>query len=150
MNNTGDIIECFFDGACAPENPAGYMGIGVYINDAGNVQRHAEGYERNYKNSNNLAEYKAVNHLLRELSYKKGRVIVIKGDSRLVVNQLTGSWALRGGRYIEEARLAKELYKELRKNNVVSIKWIPREKNVLADDLSKKGIEIIQELEAAD
>lgn len=147
MSKPGDIIEAYFDGACAPENPAGYMGIGVYIKDGDSRIGLSEGFERNYRNSNNLAEYKAVNLLLRELAFKKNRIIIIRGDSKLVVNQLNGVWELRGGKYIEEARLARELYKDLRKINVVSIKWIPREQNTIADDYSKQGIEKAQELE---
>lgn len=138
--NSENFIEAYFDGSCMPYNPSGYMGAGVYIKEGANAIEIAEGWDKNYRNSNNVAEYKAVVLLLNELKYKKKKVIRIFGDSQLVINQLNCAWGIKGGRYVEDANLALQLLRELRKNNIVTLKWIPREQNAIADKLSKEGV----------
>jgi ribonuclease HI len=145
MNN-GNFIEAYFDGACMPFNPSGYMGAGIYIKEGGNAIEIAEGWDKNFRNSNNVAEYKAIILLLQELKYKKKMVIRIYGDSQLVINQLNSTWKIKHGRYVDEANLAMQLLRELRKNNIVTLKWIPREQNAIADKLSKEGVSKVYNL----
>jgi ribonuclease HI len=71
---------------------------------------------------------------------KSGDKIEIFGDSMLVVNQMNGSWQIKQGAYREYALKAKPLLSELKRNNHVSITWIPREQNEKADYQSMKAI----------
>jgi len=131
------IIEAYFDGACMPTNPSGAMGMGMYIRRGNNSQEWQEGRAPAYENSNNVAEYLAFIEILRLLKFETKCIIRIYGDSLLVVNQMNDKWEIRKGYYKENAILAKSLLKELRRNNVVTVTWIPRDSNALANDLAQ-------------
>lgn len=134
-----NLIEAFFDGACQPRNPTGHMGMGMYVTKGLDVIKWSDGKPEHYNNSNNVAEYLALIALLEYLQFEKHKVIIIKGDSQLVVKQLNEEWRIKEGRYVEYALLARELLRDLRKRNVVTLKWIPREQNVMADHMSNIG-----------
>jgi len=61
---------------------------------------------------------------------------MVLGDSMLVVKQLNGRWKLKGGIYYESAVEAIATWKEISTKNKF-VGWIPRELNVIADELSK-------------
>jgi len=142
MAERKEHIIAYFDGACAPYNPAGFMGMGMYIEHFMYGDKWFDGEAKNYSNSNNVAEYLAVIGILKRLENVKGEVIKIYGDSQLVVKQMTGEWKIKEGRYMEHALLAKALLKNLEKHNIVVIRWIPRYENVIADDLSNEGVKL--------
>lgn len=131
---------CFFDGACAPINPAGHMGIGAIIyNENGEVVFENSHYiEEAFENSNNVAEYIAFISVLEELIgiMKPNDQAEIFGDSQLVIAQMKGFWRIKEGRYVDYANEAKELLKSLKN---VDVWWIPRGENTIADELSNKG-----------
>lgn len=129
----------FFDGACAPINPNGHMGVGAAIFQADVVlHTHSEYIPESLDNSNNVSEYMAFLWLVEKLSeISNNNTLFIYGDSKLVVSQMTGKWKIKAGRYKEYALKAKAALFELCKNNTVWIEWIPREENWFADDLSK-------------
>ena len=111
--------------------------MGVYIKSNDKEFRKSDSRPKRHGNSNNVAEYLAVIMLLKLLKNKRGCIINIYGDSKMVVRQLNGTWRALNGYYIGYARQAKELYDELLKHNTIRISWIPREKNWEADKLSK-------------
>jgi ribonuclease HI len=131
---------CFFDGACAPANPYGHMGIGAIIYDEKNnvIFKNSHYVEASDENSNNVAEYLAFLSVIEELEgiLKVGDKAYIKGDSKLVCNQMNDKWRIKSGLYLEYALLAKTKLLELRKSNVIGVYWIPREINTIADELS--------------
>jgi ribonuclease HI/probable phosphoglycerate mutase len=89
--------------------------------------------------SNNVAEYSALKRLL-ELFIKKGKntsQIIVRGDSQLVIKQMWGTWAMNGGLYIKTALECRDLLKQF---PAISGEWVPREKNALADYLSKDAL----------
>lgn len=144
------MITGYFDGACEPVNPNGHMGIGSLIIDGDEViHKHSScikfGESGFTATSNNVAEYLAIINILEkliELNYNT-RSIQLWGDSQLVVQQMKGNWRIKKGAYVEYAKKAKEL---ISKFTQISVDWIPRENNQLADDLSKgvmidRGIE---------
>jgi ribonuclease HI len=130
-------IICFFDGACEPRNPGGNMGIGAIIFiDGKELSSYSQFIPANKENSNNVAEYLAFEWVLQEL-YKNDlekSVVKIYGDSKLVVNQMKGYWKIKVGYYVEHAIRCKQL---LRQFDKVKITWVPRERNMYADKLSK-------------
>lgn len=88
--------------------------------------------------TNNEAEYQALVTLLGKLRDLKVQNVLIRGDSKLVVNQLTKGWKVKAGNLKPFAKEAREL---LNNNPNWKLKWVPREENELADQLAQKGVE---------
>lgn len=132
------MIEIYFDGSCQ-DNPHGAIAYGYHINLNGTEIHSGFGGEPACKgNSNNVAEYKALLLALEECRDIKGKTILIKGDSKLVIMQMTGRWRIKDGMYRKDALLAREVVQRLASENLVEFKWIPREENVRADELSNE------------
>lgn len=134
------MLKCYFDGACEPVNPGGNMGLGGYVDeDEKNIFFFSEMIPKDKNNTNNIAEYKALLNLLHFLiDYKHtDKEIIIYGDSKLVINQMWGTWNMSKGLYIPFAIKCKKLLKQF--DNLKG-QWIPREENQRADDLSKDAL----------
>jgi ribonuclease HI len=134
-----EMLICYFDGACEPRNPGGNMGIGavVTVNDEEVLFEHSVYVPAKPSNSNNVAEYSGFIAILKWLKEngKQESYIHIKGDSKLVIEQMKGNWRMKAGRYMAYAHEAKSLLKEFKN---ITLQWIPREQNGIADELSKK------------
>ncbi|MCX8189241.1 MAG: ribonuclease HI family protein [Nitrososphaeria archaeon] len=135
------MIEVYVDGLCEPINPNGIAAYGfvIYMNG----KRVLEGYGVVGKGegmSNNVGEYAALCEAIKALVKLKltEEEILVKSDSKLLVNQMNGVWRCHNGYYIQKYNEAKDLIK-LFKN--ISFIWIPREENKQADSLSRKGYE---------
>ncbi len=127
----------YFDGACEPINPSGNMGFGyaIFDKDGNTVKKHSSFVKSEKTNTNNVAEYMALILALKYIIENRIKgMIYIRGDSMLVVNQMNGKWGIKSGHYVTYAYECKELIKQIGSFN---LKWIPREKNTIADDLSK-------------
>lgn len=144
-----DLIEGWFDGCCEPRNPGGHGSWGALLKKNGRVIWKSQGYcGFGPTISNNVAEYSGFIALLQEAQNQFGDLI-IRGDSKLVVCQIGGSWKIHGGLYVPFYWEAKALwkYQELfRKGCRLTIEWIPRDDNSECDVLSKgvlheRGIE---------
>lgn len=133
-------IEAYFDGCCEPKNPGGNMGFGAVIFcDGAKCLELSQWAKEDPKNSNNVAEYQSFGWVVKKILEfaKEGDEIKVFGDSKLVVNQMNGEWKIKEGLYSKYALKAKEIVKEIRSKCLLVIEWIPREKNGLADALSK-------------
>jgi ribonuclease HI len=87
--------------------------------------------------TNNMAEYEALVHALekaRELMIKR---IHIYTDSLLLANQMNGVYRIHNTCLQEYANKARVI---MRNFDDYSVKYIPREKNRLADKLAKNGV----------
>jgi len=130
------VIEVFIDGLAGPGNPGvGAYGFVIYQDK----NKLCEGYEcLGEYGSNNFAEYCGLVAALHWILDKglQDEEIVIKSDSMLLVNQMIGSWRVRGGFYVKKYMEARELVNHLPQIRFV---WISREKNTEADALSKKA-----------
>ena len=90
--------------------------------------------------SNNVAEYSGFCAVLDYLLCQKLRgVVIIRGDSKLVIQQMNGLWKVHGGHYVPFYHKAKHLLTVLRERNEGNVKmeWIPREENGECDEFSK-------------
>jgi ribonuclease HI len=124
----------YFDGA-SRGNP-GDAGAGAcLIGDDGNVTWELAEYLG--RKTNNEAEYTALIRLLAELKFRGIRYVEIRGDSKLVICQVKREWKINFPHLRELASRAWELMDGME----VELKWIPREKNKLADALSNKAID---------
>lgn len=138
------MIEVWFDGSCMPVNPGGVMGWGWHSTGPGWPRSGRGEVPASPGNTNNLAEYLALEAALLFLieAALTAAPIVIRGDSQLVIRQMFGGppkgrrWKIRAGVYAEKAREVKAL---LQKFTNVRGEWVPREKNTRADALSKGG-----------
>ena len=130
-------ITLFFDGSCEPQNPGGNMGFGIVIKSDAETIHTDNGFVPASKlNSNNVAEYSALVLGLKWLS-ENGHLksqVECRGDSMLVVNQMAGEWRAKGGLYITKFHEAKELATKFKN---ISFRWIPRDQNFEADQLSR-------------
>lgn len=126
------MIEVYTDGLAEPTNP----GIGTYgfviYRDGRKID---EGYDLVGNNvTNNYAEYEGLIRALMRLLSHAGEEVVVKSDSRLLVNQMTGKWTIKKGQYVEKYAEARKLAEKF---GSLKFEWIPREKNVEADTLSR-------------
>jgi ribonuclease HI len=137
------VIIGYFDGACEPRNPGGAMGFGALLTENGEVIWQNSGMAPAAKtNSNNVAEYAALIMLLDHLIAEgmTAREIEVCGDSQLVIKQMMGIWRISqnsNGLYVPMGRKALALRPKFSR---LRFKWIPREQNTLADDLSKQEL----------
>lgn len=82
--------------------------------------------------TNNQAEYMTLLEALKWLSEHLGddarkATVVVHGDSKLVVNQINGTWKVKNVRMIPLVEEAKKLFKQFGK---CTIAWHPRAKSV--------------------
>ena len=131
-------IVAYFDGLCEG-NPGGIATFGCSIYRNGTRVYEGAGLAAyGPAASNNVGEYSGVLAILRWLldNQLAAEDIEIRGDSRLVVNQLAGKWKVHGGLYYEKYSECKTLLKRFA---TVKFVWVPREQNREADALSRKA-----------
>ncbi len=127
------MLTIYTDGACFG-NP-GPMGIGaIVLKDGKEICKISEYIG---EGTNNIAEYTA---LIKALEFAVGtleKMVHIRSDSELLIKQMKGDYRVRDKKlkvlYGRVLLLCEGLH--------VTFEHIPREKNELADELSKKAIE---------
>lgn len=131
------MIEIWFDGICEPVNPGGYGAYGIYIvRDGKDLIKEGIFVGKGKAMSNNVAEYSGFFHALNFLKDRglEEEEIIIKGDSKLVIEQMSGNWRIKQGLYVE---LARKVVFQLRGFKKLRLCWIPREENGLCDSLAR-------------
>ena len=127
-----------FDGACEPYNPGGAMGLGWTIDG---VPSH-KFIESEPANTNNVAEYLALERVLdAALAMASPDTLEIWGDSKLVVEQLAGNWAVASPSIRPIYEVCRTKMEQLHKAGWrVTLFWHPRENNEVADAASKAAL----------
>jgi ribonuclease H / adenosylcobalamin/alpha-ribazole phosphatase len=118
-------------------NP-GMSGAGAVVIDAatGNILREIS--EAVGIATNNVAEYSALIFALEAaFEIDPAAEIVVRMDSKLVVEQMSGRWKIKHPDMLSLGARVQELIKE----KSVEFTWIPREQNVLADALANKAMD---------
>lgn len=120
----------YFDGVCEPANPGGTGAYGFVIGDT--IEgRGTLPASRNM--TNNVAEYRAALEAVNAWKASGGTgTFILRGDSKLVIEQMCGRWAVNGGAYMATRLALLEAVKGLD----VRWEWVPREQNARADALS--------------
>ena len=127
-------LIAFIDGATGGGNP-GKTGIGVSIQRAdGLVVDELSKYTG--RGTNNTAEWKALIEALKWASQRGDTPLLVRSDSKLVVQQMNGRWRVKDRRLQVLRAEARELAESL---PYFEISWIPREKNKRADLLAGYG-----------
>ncbi len=127
------IINC--DGA-ARGNP-GPAGAGAVVVDEDGVVL-AEVAEGLGETTNNVAEYTAVVRGLEEAQRLGAREVLLRSDSQLLINQLTGRYKVKAPHLQPLHRRVREL---LRTFERADLEHVPRERNAAADALANLGVD---------
>jgi probable phosphoglycerate mutase len=142
--HTGVRLIVYCDGA-ARGNP-GPAGIGAVITreDGGEVDRVAEGIG---VATNNVAEYRAAIAGLSRAAELGAEEVLLRSDSRLLVEQLSGRFRVRNPTL---QRLHTEARKLLAGFGRSAIEHVPRESNQEADRAANEGVDAWLSGEGAD
>ena len=128
------MIYVYCDGASRGNpGPASY---GVHIEDesGGTIADLGEGLGHQ---TNNYAEYQGVIAALRFLTSTEHRLITIRLDSKLVVEQLSGRWKVKSPEMRELVFEASQLLGAFD----ATLQWIPREQNSIADAMANQALD---------
>lgn len=122
----------WFDGSAHP-NP-GRCGIGGLLQGPGGASI-AISQPAGYGNSSE-AEYRALIAVLEAALDSGAHDLVIYGDSRVVIDDMNGPALYAAASLANYRAAAHALLAQLRG---VTLRWIPRHKNAVADDLSQRA-----------
>lgn len=150
LKNFKDIDLTILDNLNERLNPQ--INISLYVDGAADVHSNRAGIggiiykgsqeiftfsEYIGKATNNEAEYRALIRGLKEIINLKILSVDIYADSELVVKQINGKYKVKNERMLALHAKVMEIINEL---NKWTITHIPREKNSIADKLSKEGM----------
>ncbi|MFI6310932.1 bifunctional RNase H/acid phosphatase [Nocardia fusca] len=127
--------------------PAGY---GAVVFDADRVGVLAERREALGVTTNNVAEYRGLIAGLEAAAELGARVVAVRMDSKLVVEQMSGRWKVKHAALIPLADRARRLAADFDR---VTYRWIPRAENSHADRLANEAMDdgkLVAEVHAAD
>jgi len=129
-----DQYVLFFDG-CAKSNP-GLAGAGavIYKND---VEIWGDSKFVGINETNNVAEYMGLIFGLRKALKLNINTIQIKGDSKLIIEQMKGHYKCKSDNLKDYHEKAKEIANKFSK---ISYEHVYREFNKRADELSNEGV----------
>lgn len=127
--------------------PAGY---GAVVYDADHIGVLAERKEFLGVTTNNVAEYRGLIAGLEAAAELGARVVSVRMDSKLVVEQMSGRWKVKHAALIPLADRARRLVAGF---DAVSFTWIPRADNAHADRLANAAMDdgsLVGEVRAAE
>ena len=127
------IINC--DGA-ARGNP-GPAGAGAIVVDESGVVL-AEVAEGLGETTNNVAEYTAVIRGLEEAKRLGAHEVLLRSDSQLLINQLTGRYRVKAPHLQPLHKRVRDLMRAFAR---VDLEHVPRERNAAADSLANLGVD---------
>ena len=88
--------------------------------------------------TNNVAEYSAALAGLRLAAKHGARQILLRSDSRLLIEQLAGRFKVKNPTLIRLHEEARDLIKGF---DTVALEHVPREQNTEADRLANEGVD---------
>jgi ribonuclease H / adenosylcobalamin/alpha-ribazole phosphatase len=115
--------------------PAGY---GAVVRDAVTGAVLAERKDVIGVDTNNVAEYRGLLAGLQAAAELGATSVIVRMDSKLVVEQLSGRWQVKHERLRPLAREAAALQSSFAE---VSFEWVPREQNRHADRLANEAMD---------
>ncbi|WP_405180319.1 bifunctional RNase H/acid phosphatase [Nocardia sp. NBC_01377] len=134
MSNEHVIIEAD-GGSRGNPGPAGYGAV-VFADDHARVL--AERREFIGVATNNVAEYRGLIAGLEAATELGARVVEVRMDSKLVVEQMSGRWKIKHASMIPLADRARRLAAAFDR---VGFTWIPRAENSHADRLANEAMD---------
>jgi len=134
----GALMKLIIEADGGSRGNPGLSGAGAVVIDAasGNILREIS--EAVGIATNNVAEYSAVIFALEAaFEIEPAADIVVRMDSKLVVEQMSGRWKIK---HPDMLSLGAKVQQLISGKNVEFV-WIPREQNVLADALANKAMD---------
>jgi ribonuclease HI len=133
------ILTLWFDGLCEPVNPGGVPAYGWVIKTPEGVVLHEDMgiAPKDLPQTNNTAEYAALLEGLRFAQTLDFLSLEIRGDSKLVIEQINGRWNCNAAHLLKLRNDCQALLTGIR----WTATWMPREQNEHADGLSRRAYE---------
>jgi len=133
-----DIVNpsyCMMFDGCSKGNP-GAAGAGAVIY-ANNVEIWSRAIYVGNRETNNLAEYTGMLLGLNEAVRRNIRVLIVKGDSEVVIKQMLGKYKVKSENLLDIYEQAKDLEKHFDKIDYIHVY---RHFNTRADALYNEGL----------
>ncbi|WP_033541406.1 reverse transcriptase-like protein [Planococcus sp. CAU13] len=137
-------ITVFFDGGFDLENRSSGLGCVIYYSQNGKTYRLRQNEQVDGLVSNNEAEYAALHLCVQELEFLevKNMPVRFSGDSKIVVNGMSGDWPVIEA---ELVRWADRIEAKLAKMGIqAEYELIPRRDNAEADRLATQALKGIR------
>ena len=112
------------------------MGIGAVLLENGKKVKEIS--KRIGKGTNNIAEWSALIEGLKLAKAHGCRELEVRGDSQLIIRQITGRYKVKSENLIPLYDEAKRLCRNFEE---ISFKWVQREKNADTDALSNWALD---------
>jgi len=123
-----------FDGGS--QNNPGPAGAGFVLYDPAGEMMHSRAVPLGHA-TNNVAEYSALIFGLRAARERGIAHLRVEGDSALVVNQVNATWKIKAPHLVSYCVCVRRLLGDF---GSVTVAYIPRANNAVADKLSKQGV----------
>jgi len=127
--------QLFFDG-CSKGNP-GHAGAGAVIYNSDNKEIWSDSSFVGVKATNNQAEYSGLILGLQKALDMNIKSLLIKGDSQLVIQQMTGKYKCNSPNILGLFQTAKILEQKF---DNIEYKHVLRDLNKRADELSNQAL----------
>ena len=126
----------YFDGACSG-NP-GVGGWGYTLKDG---EKEYAGCGGEKYTTNNQMEYTALIKGMEKAISVGVKRLIVRGDSLLVIKQITGEFRVKDPKLISLWEVVKRLESQFEE---VCYEWVPREGNSEADRLAQRGKKVAE------
>lgn len=131
-------INC--DGSKSPNDASGMACWGFMLQAMNGEKIHSKYGCIGQSYTHNFAEYYAILEALRFCqAHQEGRTYIIKSDSKVAIEQLTGKFACKSENLTEINQACLSILNTFRSDVRPKLQWVPREKNVVADQLTSKA-----------
>ena len=129
----------FFDGS-SKGNPGPAQCGWAVLDDKDKVIAH-ESKKADLDRTNNVAEYMGLIELFNYLIVSPDIInIEIFGDSKLVIMQTQGKWKCKSENIKPYFNHAVKRFEYLTSIKHITLTWVPRAQNTIADNLAQKGV----------
>lgn len=133
-----EVAKAHIDGASRGNPGPASIGVALFTMEGKKIAQIARTIG---ETTNNVAEYSALLEALKVASSLGIRQLHILCDSELLVNQMNGTYKIKN----ESLRhLAEEAHKLMRKFARVSLNYVSRENNKLADSLTNYALDLLE------
>ncbi len=129
------MIELWIDGSCFLVNHLRIASVGFIIKKGEmTIAKSSKIVGKGKKMTNNIAEYNAFIYALREIKRRQldTEEILVRSNSRLLVDQIRGSWKAKTAAIFPLYREARQIAINLK----LKIKWISKEMNIEANEIA--------------
>lgn len=132
------MLIVYADGGCWPNPGPARYGLAIF-DDQKLIAKfgHKIGVA-----TNNVAEWRGCIAALDFIESSGVHAAELRMDSQLVLNQLTGKWRVKHAGLVPYADVGKRLWMRLHRSGVhVHARWVPREQNTHADEMTRIGLD---------